>query len=118
MPADFAAGHGKTYPLGVLPEAMPLPATGKTTKVPDILNCTSWQQCNSVLSDHGLLSQQNIAKNLDPSVFKVLSVSPEPGRDIPEGSVVMVTTRPAKVLLRPSWVFKQTMPPVFRSTRT
>ena len=112
MPADFAASKGKTYPSGILPTAMPLPVAGKTATVPDIVNCASWQECNDAITRAGLIAQQTIASNITPSVFKVLSVSPPAGQNVPEGSVVTVTTQPAKVQARP--MFARIGSPVFR----
>jgi len=118
MPADFAVAKGKTYPAGVLPDALPTPIAGKMAKVPDVTNCANWQQCNQLITGQGLVAQQFVATNLAPSVFKVLSVSPPGGTDILEGQTVTVTTQPAKVApidpriftLRRDFVAAATMP--------
>jgi hypothetical protein len=97
MPTEFGPKSGKTYPLGVLPEKMPLPIAGKMTKVPDLSACASWVQCNDLITHSGLVAQQQIALNIEPSVFKVLSISPPVNTDVMEGSVINVATQPAKV---------------------
>ena len=111
MPAEFAATKGRTYPAGVLPENMPLPIAGKMTKVPDLSACTSWGQCNELITRAGLVAQQVIA-HIDPSVFKVLSVSPPANTDVTEGSVITITTQPAKI--DPRLVFKMRDIPALR----
>jgi hypothetical protein len=103
MPADFAAQKGKTYPSGSLPSSMPIPLAGKMTKVPDLSKCTSWGQCIEMTAALGLVAEQIIAKNLEPSVFKVLSISPPADENVREGAVVKVTTQPAKVDPRKLW---------------
>ena len=97
MPTDFAAAQGKPYPAGVLPENMPQPVAGKMTKVPNVTACSNWQQCNELITQAGLVAQQQIATGVEPSVFKVLSVSPPFNTDVTEGSVINITTQPAKV---------------------
>jgi hypothetical protein len=107
MPGAFAIEKGKAYPNGILPENMPRPIAGKMTKVPNFSNCANWQQCVALAAQFGLVAQQQIATNVEPSTFKVLSFSPPFDYDVTEGAVVTITTQPAKINPRDWWVVRR-----------
>lgn len=68
--------------------------------VPDFSACESWIACNEAATRAGLTAQQQIATNLQPGMrFTVLGVSPPAGTSVPEGTVVTITTQPAKVIV-------------------
>jgi hypothetical protein len=97
-PRIYAENTDRTYPQAEMPE-LPLPKAAKMTAVPDLMACKSWKECNDALTVRGLVSAQ-VHATIEPSVFKVIDVSPMAGTEVPEGSVVRVVTQASKVVVR------------------
>jgi hypothetical protein len=99
FPKVYADHIGRQYPTGALPAAMPLPRAGKAKTVPDFLNCKTWKACNDLAVSSGLQAQQDIQHDQTPGAFKVLSVVPSVGEDVPEGASITIRTRPTAISL-------------------
>jgi hypothetical protein len=97
MPSTYAAKNGTKYPGATLPLNLPLPKTARMATVPDLSHCASWIQCSEATTRLGLVAQQQLADLPPGDSFAVLSISPPAGTQVPEGAVVVVVTRPAKV---------------------
>jgi len=106
MPAEYAAEHGKSYPIAVLPTPMPTPkASVDAVVVPDFATCASREECQAMAAEKGLTVAFTTAGVEAP--FHVEGSVPPPGVSVDIGSTVTIICPPTPTVVGPvlGWKF-------------
>jgi len=100
LPSVFAVREGTTFPLGRLPEPMPVQVSEDgDVVVPNFRECATWSQCVSLAKETGL--KLTYEYQGDFAAFKVLDFRPAGGSRVPKGTTVTITCPPERhVILR------------------